>query len=723
MPTDDPLCPPATGPDSRGRFRWGYQGQLAAFVTYLAISIVLVGLPVLAHPATVHVGLGADPSQMMWFMVWWPYAVVHRLNPFISRIIWAPCGVNLTWTTSIPAVALALAPITWAFGPVISYNVAAVFAPALSGWSAYVLCRWLTGKYRAALIGGLLYGFSPYEFGHILGGHLSFTVNFVPPLCVLCFGRLVDQRMTRSGFVLAFVILLVMQCLISNEVLATMTVLGALAWLIAYFLFSAQRRAQLRTTLLPLTASYLLAGVILSPFLYFALANGAVPQRPLFPPSFFSADLAGFLIPTPLLLLARHSFEALISQNFGNIQENQFYLGVPVLILVGWFFWARRSEVFVRILALVLGLIIVTAIGPVLHIADHSVSKVPWAAVFELPLLKQALPVRVANYGFLVVALIVALSLVAPKRRINGVLVAYVIASYLPNVSLFLWPERYPNPPFFASGLYRQVLHPGENIVVFPYGATGPSMMWQAETGMYFSMSGGWMGPTPEEFQRWPIVSTALVGLPVSDPGRQLRSFLEAHQVDAVVAGDGAAALPAELGIKPHAMGGVLVYHWPHHLLPTVSEQNVDHLEQTAGQEWITHLLEAASRFLDSGHGLETLEPVKLKELGLLPESRWGRTLELVLGGASHGAITPLWIGPGPNGTVAVGLFVSPTAAVALASLYRGLATSILYPYPSRFIGITPRDHQVEFLLITMPPAMIRADTRSLRGMIASAGD
>jgi hypothetical protein len=698
-----------------------YQHQLAALALYIAIAIVLVGLPVLAHPVTAHVGLGADPSQMMWFMVWWPYALIRHLNPFISRIIWAPTGVNLTWTTSIPAVALALAPITWTFGPVISYNVAAVLAPALSAWSAFVLCRWLTGSYVAALLGGVFYGFSPYEFGHILGGHLSFTINFVPPLCLLFFGRLLDRSMTRLGFVFTFAILLIAQCLISNEVLATMTAFGALAWVVAYTLFPAQGRAVLRATLPPLTAAYLLAGVILWPFLYFALTNGNLPSRPLFPPSLFSADLVGFVIPTPLLLLAAHSFEALISQNFGNIQENEFYLGIPVLMVVGWFFWVRRTEVFAQILAVMLGVIMVAAMGPVLHIADRAASILPWAGIFDLPLLKQALPVRLANYGFLVVALVLALSLAGARPRFSAVLVAYALASYLPNVSLLLWPERYQNPPFFASGLYRQVLHQGENIVVFPYGATGPSMMWQAETGMYFSMSGAWMGPTPEEFQRWPIVNAALVGLPVSDPALQLRSFLAAHHVQAVVAAEGSAALPAALGIEPIELGGVSVYRLPQDPPISVSGQTVEELEEVAGQEWIAHLLEAASRFLDKGGDIENLNPVKLKELRLLPDSRWGRTLELVLGGASHGAITPLWIGPGSNGTVSVGLFASPSTAAVLARPYRGLATSILYPYPLPFTGVTPRYLRMEFLLITMPQGMVHAEARVLRRSIALA--
>ena len=398
--------------------------DLAAFALYLAVSLLLAGLPVLAHPASVHVGLGADPSQMMWFIVWWPYAIIHHLNPFISKIIWAPTGSNLTWTTSIPAVALALTPITWAFGPVVSYNVAALLAPALSAWSVFALCRWLTGSFAAAVAGGLLYGFSPYELGHILAGHLCFTLNFVPPLCLLVFGRLLERSMTRCRFLLVFAALLVIQCLISNEVLATMTAFGGLAWLSAYSLLPAERRTGLRAAVSPVGAAYLLAGIILSPFFYYALANNAVPRQPLFPPSVFSADLLGFVVPTPLMLLAKHSAEAVASRAFGNIQENEFYLGLPMLMLIGRFLWVRRSEPFVRILAVMLGIISLAAIGPVLHVADRALTQVPWAAVFELPLLRQALPVRFANYGFLFVALIAATSLSAPKLRFSKVLIA-----------------------------------------------------------------------------------------------------------------------------------------------------------------------------------------------------------------------------------------------------------------------------------------------------------
>jgi hypothetical protein len=688
--------------------------QRIAVSAYLVLALLLIALPVLRDPTTFHIGLTADPSQMMWFLVWWPHALLHGLNPFISRVVWAPTGANLTWTTSIPAIALVMAPATWLLGPVVSYNIAAVLGPVITAWAAFLLCRWLTSSFVAGIVGGVVYGFSPYELGHILGGHLCFTVNFVPPLCLLIFGRLLEQSVRRERFVVTFATLLVLQCLISSEVFATMTGLGAIAWFSAYALSPAHRN-KLRLTLLPITAAYFMATIILSPFLYFALANGAMPRQPLFPPTLFSADLLEFIFPTPLLLVARHSYEALASRNFGNLQENEFYLGLPLLVLLVRLVWYRWSEPLVRILVIMLGVVMVISVGPVLHVADRSRCGLPWAGLFKVPLLNQVLPVRLANYGFLIASLAIALSLAQPRLGLTRVLVAYVLVSYLPNFSLFMWPERYDNPAFFATRLYRKVLYRGENVVIFPYGVSGPSMLWQAETEMYFSMSGAWMGPTPQEFQRWPVVSAALTGLPLVAAGHQLSSFLATHHVEAVIAADGADMLPVSLEIKPLKLGGVSIYRLPKLGKRNVADQALDQLETFALQTWLRNLLTATVQFLHSGNELNTLSPAHLHELGYLPEARWARRLDLVLGGATHGAIAPIWIGPGPKHSIAIGAFASPTAAATLIASYAAEASDIYYPYPARFNGDLPNNHRVSFLLLTINPSFAQRGSRLAR--------
>src|SRR5262249_22410292 len=151
----------------------------------------------------------------------------------------------------------------------------------------------------------------------------------------------------------------------------------------------------------------------------------------------------------------------------------------------------------------------------------------------------------------------------------------------------------------------------------------------------------------------------------------------------------------------------------PSNLTAPISQQTVEELEVTAGQEWIGDLLDAARRFLLARRGLASLNPVKLNQLQLLPDSRWGATLDLVLGGAPHGAISPLWIGPGTHQTVAVGMFASPAAAAALAFHYAAHSASISYPYPLPFTAAAPRERQINFLLMTISPAFLQAENTS----------
>lgn len=643
---------------------------------------------------------------MMWCLVWWPHAIAHGLNPFISRVIWAPTGFNLTWATSIPALALALWPITLAFGPVVAYNLAALLAPALAALAAFLLCRKLTGNFAAALVGGGLYGFSPYEMGHLVGGHLSLTFTFVPPLCLLIFVRLLDGSIERRKFVATLAALLILQCLLSNEILATMTMVAAAALLGAFALLPGRRRA-LWAALGPVAAGYLLAAIALAPFFYAALANHAAPRQPLFPASFFSTDLLSFVLPTQLLLLAPGPAVAATSRFTGNLAENEFYLGLPLLLMLGWFFWSRRAQPVAHLLLLVLLVVSLMALGPLLHVAGHPIGRLPWNAIFDLPLIKYAVPVRFANYGFLLAAIVVSLCWAEPGARLSRVAALYAMAALLPK-PLLLQHAGYQQPPFFSAGLYRKVLHRGENIVTFPYGVNGPSMLWQAESGMYFSMAGGYIGPTPDEFARWPAVASALFSLPLADSETQWHSFLAAHRIEAIVVADGAVAPPMALPANPIRIGGVSVYPVTTDAPARVSAAQLDHLEEAAAEQWSAELLRAALHFVDEGRNLSDLNPDRLHALGLLPNSKWADRLDLVLAGTSHGAFTGLWIGPGRNHAFAVGLFASPKVAAALATRYRKAALEILYPYPAPYrAGWAPRG-EINFMLMTIRPELVR---------------
>ena len=98
--------------------------------------------------------------------------------------LWAPSGVNLTWTTTVPGLALVFAPLTLATGPVASYNVAMVVLPALAAWATFLLLRRVTGGRWGPLVGGYLFGFSSLMIAHEQG-HAHFVSAFPVPVCAL----------------------------------------------------------------------------------------------------------------------------------------------------------------------------------------------------------------------------------------------------------------------------------------------------------------------------------------------------------------------------------------------------------------------------------------------------------------------------------------------------------------------------------------------------------
>jgi uncharacterized membrane protein YkvI len=86
--------------------------------------------------------------------------------------------------TTIPVPALLVAP-TLIAGPLVAYNVLILLSVVLATGSAYLLCRELTGRFVPSLVGGLLFGLSPYMLGHTLSEHLDLTFVFPVPLLVL----------------------------------------------------------------------------------------------------------------------------------------------------------------------------------------------------------------------------------------------------------------------------------------------------------------------------------------------------------------------------------------------------------------------------------------------------------------------------------------------------------------------------------------------------------
>ena len=673
------------------------RAALSAFIIYLTLSILLFGRSLLGRFSNVHIGVGPDPALMMWSLVWWPHAVANHINPFLTDVLFAPSGLNLTWQTTIPFASAISSPVTLTLGPVAAYNILCLAALTFDAWCSFILCRYLSRSFWPSCIGGFIFGFSAFFLGHLVFGDLHMVVAFAPPLIVYSAARRLAGEVSKHRLVLALTLLLTAQFLQSLEIFATMTVCGAIALTLGYAVVSqdAERR-HLVSLIGPVIVSYLLTLVIVSPFLYYFVAVGFT-SKPVWPPSYFNTDLLNFVIPTQTSQIGRIPQLAAISTNFPgtSIAENGSYLGLP-LILVAMLFARRfRQQPVAKLLIYFLLMICVLSLGPALHVGGRVVSAyLPWR-LLELPVLKNAMPVRLSIYAFLDLAIIASLWLADADNRLTlrATLIALLIAFGLPNLSPRFWSSEVDTPAFFRNAAYRQHLLKGETVLVLPYGQNGNAMLWQAQTEIYFKMPEGGAGVRMEESRRWPIVAALEKRSYLPEAAEQLRLFLCAHGVSAVVvAGDDLATwqpLLAQTGASPIELDGVSLYRISVGA-PPVNEDILLEARTRFDEQRIRNLVLGVQEYLSKGGKLSLLSAAAAPNLGIMPRE--------ALIGPKHTfdpSVAPeekpsdprlafgVWLAPWPGGRVSVGEFAWYPAIKGLMDQLRPIASAVYFVDPS----------------------------------------
>ena len=193
--------PPASQKSARDHVKAGLSrplGTLVPLALYALLSFVLFGSHIVDHPrGNIVASDEIDASQFMWFFSWWPHALLNGLNPFVTYLMFVPEGFNLQWATSMPLPSVLLSPVTLAAGPAVTWNLIQLASPALSAWTAFLLCRHLTGQLGPSLVGGYVFGFSPYMLAHLTGGPYLALVPMVPLFALFVLRHFQGQMSSR----------------------------------------------------------------------------------------------------------------------------------------------------------------------------------------------------------------------------------------------------------------------------------------------------------------------------------------------------------------------------------------------------------------------------------------------------------------------------------------------------------------------------------------------
>ena len=497
----------------------------------------------------------------IWSLAWWPHALLHGENPFYTHVLWAPNGANLAWATSIPTLAIPLTPVTLAFGPVLSYNVACILMPALDAWAAFLLCRALTRRTLPSLVGGYLFGFSSY----VLAGELSHVHSaavFPLPLGALLILRFWRHELGARAFALLFGGLVALQLGLSTEILLQLTIVIAIGLLLAFAILGGWRRHVLELVP-PLIAAYAFAGVVALPFVYYLLSGNESPPNP--GAQSFTADLANFVVPTKATVGGWWSGD--IASHFpGNDVERGAYLGLPALVIVVLFAVRARRNRGTRLLALI-PVVVLLSLGSWFTVDGHRLFRLPWAAVAHRSVFVNVMPVRFAVFCVLIVAVVVALWISSRPAgsRLRLVLPSLAVLAVVPNLAWRGWACGADVPMLFRTEAVRHCIPQNANVIVFPSGPRGDSMIWQAESGFWFRIAGGYITPSiPASF----LHPAEITHLTTNDHPSEItvaavRELARIKGVSAVVLDSDDAAVWAPilrpLG-KPQAVGGTLIY-------------------------------------------------------------------------------------------------------------------------------------------------------------------
>lgn len=303
-------------------------GSLIALISYVVITAIMF-LPLLAHmsSATLTPNFGGqelvitsrDRYHFLWNFWWVGKSIASHQNPLTTNLMFYPTGISLGLQTVDFVDGTFAAGLSVFTGQIAAYNVIILASLILSGFTAFLLARHLTGSWIAGFGAGIIFAYFPQHVYQAFFGHPNLTsLEWLPAFLLaimLTFEKGKYRYAIVAGALLAVLTLTELELLIIALIIA----LVFLPFYAIRNIFSLGKRFLflLGTTFfvwLALSGPYILAayetlvgGVHSPPPLANALNNAAKPMLYLTPPpnslfygTFFSpsySPLSPFLLP------------------------------------------------------------------------------------------------------------------------------------------------------------------------------------------------------------------------------------------------------------------------------------------------------------------------------------------------------------------------------------------------------------------------------------------
>jgi hypothetical protein len=263
----DGSAPPAPGRSWLSRLRAVLTSRPVKHIGLLAIYIglgILVTWPRATYLVDGKLPRIPDISQYVWDLWWVAHQVAHLGNPWFTRYMAAPVGLQLGYDTIMALPGLIMTPVTLLWGPSASFSLLTIAMPGLLCYVMFRAARlWL--RTPGAVAAGAFFGLSTMLTWQNWF-HLNITAGTIfLPLTLECSVRLLRKPSVRTAIALGVVL---GACALTNQESAVMAALIAgpiLAWWLIRGLFTDRTWQAARPRLLVLAGAAAVAALVASP--------------------------------------------------------------------------------------------------------------------------------------------------------------------------------------------------------------------------------------------------------------------------------------------------------------------------------------------------------------------------------------------------------------------------------------------------------------------------
>jgi hypothetical protein len=134
-----------------------------------------------------------DAGTYVWDFWWMAHSVEHLSNPWFTRAITAPVGVQLGYHALMPLEGVVMLPVTVLFGPSASYNLLSILMPGLLCYAMYRAARlWLPSQTGAIAAGGF------FGLSSIMAWHAWYQLNLAAGVLFLPLALEAAVRLRRD---------------------------------------------------------------------------------------------------------------------------------------------------------------------------------------------------------------------------------------------------------------------------------------------------------------------------------------------------------------------------------------------------------------------------------------------------------------------------------------------------------------------------------------------